>query len=479
MSRGIIRCERPLLSYASSKLPSSGGAEAHRTIGIVGAGFTGTMLAVHLVEQTTVPLRILLIDRAGTVGSGVAYSTPNARHVLNVRVANMSAYDSDPEHFVRWLAHNEPSDEPAPGRAFVSRGLYGRYLRSTLSDCLAAHPGSSLISVAAEVTTLQMEGGGVRLATADGDHLVDCAALCVGNFPPALPVTPKTTPQGARRYIANPWSGALSQVGADDTVLVVGTGLTMVDVVIDLRSRGYRGRLMAVSRRGFLPLAHREVGTYPSFLPADRLPRTVTALMLAVRREIAAAATRGIDWRAVLDALRPQTQALWRALSTAERRKFLRHLRPYWEVHRHRVAPIVATEIAAVQRSGQFAVHAGRMAGVELTDAGVVVTLTCRGGTRLRLEGDWLVNCSGPQLDYERIDDPLVRTMVDSGLARPDALSLGLDVSDDYRLVDSHGRPSDVLFALGPPIRGSLWETTAVPDIRKQCAALALRLCRV
>lgn len=453
-------------------------SEAPRTIGIVGAGFTGTMLAVHLVQQSATPLRILLIDRAGTVGDGIAYATPNARHLLNVRVANMSAYDSDPDHFVRWLARSEATGMPAPSGAFVSRGLYGRYLRSTLSECLATHSGSSVIGVAAEVTRLQVEEGGVRLTTSNGDdHLVDRAALCVGNFPPALPVVPKATPLGAKRYIANPWSGALSQIGVDDTVLVVGTGLTMVDVVIDLRSRGHRGRIVAVSRRGFLPVGHREVGTYPSFLPADCLPQSVVALMRTVRREIATAAKRGIDWRAVLDALRPQTQALWRALPTAERRRFLRHLRPYWEVHRHRVAPVVSAEISTLQRAGQLVVHAGRTAGVELTDTGVVLIIRRRGETRLPLEGDWLVNCSGPQLDYERIDDPLIRTMFDAGLAKPDPLSLGLDVSDDYRLIDRDGRSSDVLFALGPPIRGGLWETTAVPDIRKQCAALAIQLC--
>ena len=239
------RCECALVVMYIAKRPAVVASETHRTIAVVGAGFTGTMLAVHLVEQAAGPLRILLIDRAGTVGSGVAYATPNARHLLNVRVANMSAYDSDPEHFVRWLARNEASGMPAPGRAFVSRGLYGQYLRSTLSTCLAAHPGSSLIGVAAEVTGLQVEAEGVRLMTANGDHLVDCVALCVGNFPPALPVTPKTTSRGAKRYIANPWSGALSQVGVDDTVLVIGTGLTMVDVVIDLRSRGHRGCVAA------------------------------------------------------------------------------------------------------------------------------------------------------------------------------------------------------------------------------------------
>lgn len=433
------------------------------------------MLAVHLIEQSSVPVRILLFDRAAAFGSGVAYSTPNAKHLLNVRVTNMSAYDSRPEHFVEWLESNPPDSADEVRGAFVSRGLYGRYLRSTLSACLDAHPASSMLGVDAEVVRLTPNGQSVELQTADGArHRVDRVALCVGNFPPALPVRPETGSAGEAHYIANPWSGGLSRIGRNDDVVLVGTGLTMVDVALDLNSRGHDGQITAVSRRGFLPLPHSDVSPYPAFLAPQSLPTTMSGLMRTVRREVAAAAANGIDWRAVLDSMRPLTQALWRGLSTRERRRFLRHVRPYWEVHRHRVAQPVAAEIEELLRSGRLAVMAGRLQNVELGEKGVSVTVKARGAKEVRrLEGTWLVNCSGPQLDYDRISDPLIRSLFDAGLARPDPLCLGLDLGDDYRLVSREGVASEVLFALGPPIRGNLWETTAVPDIRKQCEAVA------
>ena len=445
------------------------------TFGIVGAGFTGTMLAVHLIEQSPVPVRIFLFDRAAAFGSGVAYSTPNDKHLLNVRVGNMSAYDSRPDHFVKWLEECVKAAGAEPRGPFVSRGLYGQYLRSTLSACLAAHPASSMIGVDAEVVSLTVGTNSVALQTSDGaGHTVDRVALCVGNFPPALPVKPQTGEGGEARYIANPWSGGLSRIGKEDAVVLVGTGLTMVDVVLDLHSRGHRGGITAVSRRGFMPLPHRDVGPYRAFLALDSLPTTVASLMRTVRREVEAAAVSGVDWRAVLDSIRPQTQALWRGLPVAERRRFLRHVRPYWEVHRHRVAHPVAAEIQELRRAGKLLVMAGRLQNVELGATGVAVTVQARGDKAVRrIDGAWLVNCSGPQLDYDRISDPLIRSLFDAGLARPDPLSLGLDLSDDYRLVSRSGVASEVLFALGPPIRGNLWETTAVPDIRKQCEAVA------
>ena len=451
-----------------------------RSIGIIGAGFTGTMLAVHLIEHSPVPLQISLFDRRAAFGSGTAYATPNAKHLLNVRVANMSAYDTDPDHFIRWLDARSGESADVPSRAaFVSRGSYGRYLRATLEAARRrGGSGSSVVEVGAEVTGLRVREQSVELDMADGRRVdVDCVALCIGNLPPALPVHPAVMPQDLGCYVANPWdTGTLSRIASDEPVVLVGTGLTMVDVVLDLRSRGHQGHLTALSRRGFLPVAHQDVQPYRAFLPKD-LPTTIKALFRLVRREVATAARAGVDWRSVIDALRPQTQALWRNLPLDEQRRFLRHVRPHWEVHRHRVAPEVAAEIAELQRSGLLEVVAGRIAALEADGDGVCLQVRCRGREQVRrLHGGWLVNCSGPQLDYGRIHDPLIRSLFDAGLARPDRLRLGLDVTDDYRLRDRTGAAARSLFALGPPIRGSLWETTAVPDIRKQCEALARRL---
>src|SRR5262249_35826518 len=154
---------------------------------------------------------------------------------------------------------------------------------------------------------------------------------------------------------------ALDGIGPRDTVGLIGTGLTMVDVVLDLRSRGHQGAITALSRRGLMPVPHRNVEAYTPFVPADCPPKRISELLAVVRREVRSAAERGIDWRSVIDALRTQIDTLWRNLPFQERKRFLRHARPYWEVHRHRVAPVVADEIDALLRSGSLSVIAGKI----------------------------------------------------------------------------------------------------------------------
>lgn len=452
-----------------------------KRIAIVGAGFTGTMLTVHLLRKSRSPVEVVLFDRAGAFGHGTPYATPNAKHLLNVRVANMSAYDDDPHHFIHWLwSRDAHAAIPPSGHAFVSRGTYGAYLRDLLDTVRHFADNRATVTRAArEVSELQADDREVRLGLTDGQSLaVDCAVLCIGNFPPALPGRlAAATPTGAR-YIGNPWDQpAIGRISAGDSVLLLGTGLTMIDVVLELVSRGHRGPLIALSRRGLLPHVHRDVPPYPAFLSADDLPRTASALMAHVRRETAKAAASGLDWRGVIDAMRPFMQPLWRGLPLSERKRFLRHIRPYWEIHRHRIAPPVAHEIEALRDAGRLQIVAGRPQDIQVGDERVAVQMRRRhDGQRCRLDAEWLVNCSGPELDYARIADPLVRSLVDTGVARPDPLSLGLDVSDDFGVVSATGVPSSTLFALGPPIRGALWETTAVPDLRKQCEQLAARL---
>jgi uncharacterized NAD(P)/FAD-binding protein YdhS len=454
----------------------------HRSIAIVGAGFTGTMLAVRLIELTDAPLRIFLFDRESAFGNGAAYSTSNARHLLNVRVENMSAYEADPGHFVRWLGARkegrgagDASDRSR--QTFVSRALYGDYLCETFEAARReAASRASVVEVNAEVADLRVEGERIELTAANGARYeVDGAVLCLGNFPPALRFDAGFSPRDARRYVSNPWSTeTYDRIGPDDSVVILGTGLSMVDVVQELRSRNHRGAITAVSRRGLLPVSHRATAPYPSFLDANRLPSTARKAVRVVRREIARAAQRGLDWRSVIDALRPQTQSLWRTLPHEERRRFLRHVRPYWEVHRHRLAPAVAEEVSALLRSGQLTVVTGRVTGIDAGDDAFVLDLRLKGTDDLfTLSGAWLINCSGPQLAYDQIRDPLIRSLLERGVARPDPLRLGFDVTDDYRLIGETGAVAPSLFTIGPPIRGKLWETTAVPDIRKQCEALA------
>ena len=342
-----------------------------QSVRIVGAIFRHHA-HIHLVEMASGPLRVILFDKNSSFAKGPAYATPNAKHLLNVRVANMSAYDSDADHFMRWLDRDQrcPVD-PRSRHAFVSRGTYGRYLRATLeAACLTARSGAHVVEVAAEVADLRLGKGLLELTSTDGRQFdVGSLALCIGNFPPALPMEERTAPDQPDRYIAVPWAAhALDRISPQDSVALVRTRLD--DGRCRPRSsvaRSHGKRHGAVASR--LSPRHRDVEPYAPFLPADRLPRTVSELLAAVRREVRSAAQRGVDWRSVIDALRPQTQSLWRNLPVPERKRFLRHVRPYWEVHRHRVAPAVADEIGALLQAGSLSVIAGRIASLGVEDS--------------------------------------------------------------------------------------------------------------
>lgn len=454
---------------------------APRSVAIVGAGFSGTMLAAHLLRGAREPLRIVLVERADRPGSGLAYSTPCDAHLLNVRAYNMSAYPDDPRHFLRWLwARDDGAGVPPSGHAFVSRALYGAYIRDVLTEARAkAGPDTVLELVRDEATEVEATPGSVRLRLASGAvREADTAYLCIGHFPPSPPPLPATEVFGSARWIGDPWDmAALATVPPDGTVLVLGTGLTMVDIVLSLLDRGHRGRIVAVSRRGLLPHRHEEVRPYTSFVHPEVLPLTVLDVLIALKADVRRARQEGYDWRSAFDAMRPHHHRLWANLPLEERRRFLRHARPFWEVHRHRMAPEVARRIGEAIGRGQLEVRAGRLQALTPEPAGVAVRVRGRGGAaEWSLTVDAVVNATGTECDFARIRHPLVRAMLDRGLARPDALRLGLDVTPGGALIDREGAASDRLFALGPVSKAPFWEMTAVPELRSQCAAAAARL---
>lgn len=450
-------------------------------LAIIGAGFTGTQLAVELLRRLPAGSSILLFERSGVFGPGLAYSTAHADHLLNVRAANMSAFEDDPSHFLRWLwAGDLPGPlVPPSGHAFMPRGLYGRYLAETLAAAeTQAAPEVTVERIARSVNGVDETDEGVDLRFSDGGRCrVDLAVLATGNNPPQWPYPEGLAAIDPRRLIGDPWDdGELGRIGPDDDVVILGTGLTAVDVVTLLGRRGHRGRITALSRRGLLPSVHEQTRPWKPFLVPGEDPRPL-AYLRRVRAEVRKAAAEGIGWRSVVDALRPATQDLWRALPLAERRRFLRHLRPWWEVHRHRMAPQVAEGIFALRDAGQFAVKAARIRGWAAAPEGLAITLGPKGGGPAeRLTAAFAVNCTGVSVDYRRISAPLVRHLLDRGLARPDSLGLGFDVDETFGLIAADGTASRRIFALGPPCKSGLWEITAVPDIRKQSRAFALRL---
>lgn len=464
-----------------------------RQIAIIGAGFTGSLLAAHLLRGAQAPLVVHLIEYGHRPGTGVAYSTPNGTHVLNVRAYNMSAYPDDPRHFLRWLwsrADGPTPDEPMPpsGHAFASRALYGAYIQDVLAEAQAEAPAHARLNLiraeAVDVRTETPSGSRPAVHVRLGDGRVvsaDTAALCIGNFPPSPPCLASPTADEAftsDRFIGDPWdAAAIGTIDREAPIAILGTGLTMVDTVLSLLDQGHNGPVTAVSRRGLLPLRHEETRPYTSFLHPDVLPSTVLDVLIALKADARRAGAAGYDWRSAFDALRPHHHRIWAHLPMEERRRFLRHARPFWEVHRHRMAPQVADRIAAARDSGQLSILPGRLKDAALTAHGLELTVAERGGgAERRLAAGALINATGTNCDYTRIRHPLVRSLLDRGLARPDELRLGLDVTEGGAVIAADGTPSPRLLAFGPVAKAPFWEMTAVPELRSQCAEAARRI---
>jgi uncharacterized NAD(P)/FAD-binding protein YdhS len=393
----------------------------------------------------------------------------------------MNAFPEDPEHFLRWAQRQTANTAGTPAitaQAFVPRKLYGDYLQSLLHEAdTAARPGIRLEKWIDEAMAIQAEDRGAKIYLKSGTTLTArWVVLALGNFPPGDPrVQGSSSFYQSPRYISHPWSpDALAALAPETPVLLIGAGLTMADLVLALQEQGHRGVIHVVSRRGLWPQAHRSILPYFPFLNGEQASPSLRSLVRRVRKEIRLAATWGNDWRAVIDTLRPQTQRLWRALSLEEQRRFLRHVRPYWEIHRHRMAPEIATRVERLLASGQLVPHAGTIHAYHEDGNGMDVIIRKRcSDAQETLRVGRVVNCTGPECDYRKLRQPLLMSLLEQGLARPDPLFLGLDVSPEGALLDAQGQPSPWIYTLGPPQKGLLWETTAVPELRVQAAVLA------
>lgn len=428
----------------------SGQAEG---IAIVGGGFSGAMLAARLAERGVAST---IVNRTADFGLGVAYSTPFDGHLLNVRSSRMSAVADRPDHFVDWLRAHHPGHADADG--FAPRRIFGLYVQDRLEAIDRAHPGA-IRRVVGEVASI--ERNGVRLA--DGT-VIDARAVVLATGNPA----PRTAEAGtSQRIIADPWAaGALDRIGAADDVLIVGTGLTMVDMLLMLDGRGWTGRATALSRRGLMPRAHAERPD-PPLAPTGALLSGPLSQRLKEARHL----SKGGGWRDVMEGLRPITADLWTQADLATRRRIVRHLRPFWDVHRHRLATTIGRAMDRLVAEGRLTIVTGRLRAIAADEHGVRLDWRARGGEAPSLTAAWLIDCTGP--GHAADADPLTAPLIQSGRARLDPLRLGLDLDPLGRVLDRDGEPDPKLFVLGPPARAAFWETIAVPDIRKRIDDMA------
>jgi uncharacterized NAD(P)/FAD-binding protein YdhS len=372
----------------------------------------------------------------------------------------MSAWAGEPDHFVRRF-----EAEGGSARGFAQRRLFGRYLGEILDE--AVRSGNVDVTEATAISA-DRDGDSWRITFEDGSSTAAKAVvLATGNQEPE---GLNAFANVGRRFVRNPWGGE-ARGAVDDlartggAALLVGTGLTMVDLVLSLHAAGHKGRIVALSRRGLIPRAHADFDPAP--VEADKLPRGLRGLFRWLRRRSA-----DVGWRAAVDSLRPHSHPLWQSLDAEEQRRFLRHARPWWDVHRHRIAPEVASTVAGMIADAQLEIVAGRIQAARETQAGIEVEYRRRGADRGRSETfAYAFNCTGPLHSIARSRDPLLRSLLDAGQVKPDHLGIGLEVTDDCRAGTD-------LWALGPLTKGRYWEIIAVPDIREQTAAVAEDIAR-
>jgi len=444
-------------------------------VAIIGGGFSGAMTAVNLARLSREPLHITIVNGQRPLGRGIAYATRRKEHLLNVAARNMSAFPDLPDHFVQWLGTRSDFDL-IPLRdlreQFIPRLIFGDYLRSIVQHHLLA--GGGMTAVKAEFIegeAIDIEPSG-EIHLASGERLTaDRIVLACGNEMPAeLPGAEALGEHPA--WIGNPWLPWEKNLPPDGgSVVLLGTGLTSVDAILTMRALGWHGTIHAVSRHGWFPHAHFRGIDYPDFPPADVDVATLglDRLLALVGDHCAILHERDANPAIIVDKLRPHTQRIWSHFGKADRLAFAQKHAARWNVHRHRIAPDIHAQITSSQLTGQLQVHAASISKLQAAQGKIVIHL--ENGTAL--DGDLVLNATGPATKFSATRSVLLQNLLRRGVVSPDETDMGVRVDPDHTVSTGDGDRSPWLLALGPILRGTYWETIAVPELRVQARRVA------
>jgi uncharacterized NAD(P)/FAD-binding protein YdhS len=437
-------------------------------VSIVGGGASGVLTAANLLAGTDDRVRVTIHETLPVIGAGVAYGTTDSRHLLNVRARHMTAFPDTPSDLIDWYRATGRAIDP---QAFLPRREYAEYLRDRLADVA----DDRLRVVTGRVGDVVPTGNGYEVHSEGAEPTeADAVVLAYGNSAPApLTVDGDELPD-ASWHVGNPWDLTwIDRLPDDAVVALVGTGLTAIDTAITVLEGGPGRRVVMTSRHGLLPEAHVEQQSTAWVSRVPEGPLTADQLAAFFDEQVAAAGRQGVDWRAVVDGLRAPTQSIWLRLDLDERRRFLARYARHWEVRRHRMAPEIAARLVGYRRDGRL----------ELTTGGITWLSARNGSCRVRLgddpqeiQVDAVVNCTGPQTDITRSQNPLLQNLRERSLIAPDALRLGLSCQTTGEVLDESGEVVPRMYAVGPPRKGTLYESTAIPEIRAQAAAVARAL---
>lgn len=443
-----------------------------KRITIIGGGASGTLLAVNLLKHTGEnPVEINLVEKAGKIGRGVAYSTAQDVHLLNVPAAKMGAFPDQIEHFHKWLAEN---DYDYAASDFVPRKIYGEYLRGVFSDAIKNKADNVKLNLLDdEAIDVYTEENSALVLLESGEVLPSHkVVLAFGNFlPPNLP-TETEEYAASDKYFQNTWNPEIHEkIQPTDDVLLIGTGLTAVDIIMSFYEQGHRGKIIAVSKHGWFPASHQAATPYQCLKDEIAEQKNIRQILKIVRKHC----RRADNWRSVIDALRPVTQETWHRLPVKEKQIFMRHLRRIWDVSRHRMPPQCDEILQKMQREGKLEIRRGKIKDIRPDDARFTVKYAAKDAENV-FSVDAIINCTGAESNFDKIEFPLVKCLIEKGEIKPDKLALGLEATPDGKIINRENKSSNVIFTLGTALKGILWESTAMPEIRVQAKNLALSL---
>ena len=454
-------------------------------VGVIGGGFTGSMLAVHLARAARSPLTIEIIEPRVTLGSGLAYGSCGPEHLINVPSDRMSVFAEDPSHFARWIADpgsDNQARRPSDGNAYPRRSDFGAYVRQLVAA--AGGSGSQIRHLRAAGHVLAREAAGWSVGLDNGDVVsYDHMVLCVTHGPPAFRWGLSESAQQLPHLIRDPWDvAAVRGIPHGASVLIIGSGLTMCDAVATLRASGHVGPVHVVSRRGLTPRPHGEFDTTFDLFQGRKPPMSALGLLRSVRKAVADLERDGRTWHVAIDSVRRQLPSFWTSLPTFERRKIARRLKTYWDVHRFRMAPQVADLLADGRRDGWLSMEAARVTKIGREDHRFVVFYIGPSGIVVERRVDAIINSTGPDSDISRSINPLLLAAQRDGFIRPDSLRLGIDVDANGAVISSNGLAEARLWASGPLARSFVGEATGVPEAsahaRKVASSILFKLQR-
>lgn len=458
-------------------------------IAIIGGGFAGIATAIQLVQQGESPFQLSVINPEATFVTGIAYQPYATRLLLNVNAAKMSLFPDQPEHFLDW-AMTQPAYASLPrhfvAQAFLPRALYGDYLTQLWQQTLVLAQRKSILlqPILSSVVSCRPLKNQFQITLENTEQRVaDWVVLASGNAKPSNKVLPDASFADSEFYLQNPWQNLPETVlNARKPVLIVGNGLTMVDTVLSLRQSGFTQPIIALSRHGYSMLPHRHNGlAYPDFSSELLAATSLRQLVSIVHKHIRLVRALGVSAEPVIDAIRPYTQQLWRTLSLKDKQRFLARIRHLWGVARHRLPLHIHDHLQQLRLDGHLKIYAGKLLHIAEQTDGLFVHFTERKtGQQHQLAVAAVINCTGPESDLRQQPHHFMYQMLQDGLLTQDSLQLGIATDiNSFNVLTADGKPQTALFTLGANLRGELWESTAVNELRSQAKNLAAQLVKV